>query len=312
MTSSLPDLTPAPTTLRIYTDDELLDAVSVMLGFHPCDSIVLVALSHGRVQVCARADIAPFLDETDDDVFASLWGRVSADQAIALAYHDDPVAGRRALEALDRHVPWPCEFLRVPNDVGERGAGGRSAVAAQAAYAGVRILPSREALGALFAPVGDAQGRRQALDAVLGRAPSQTLLEALALASQGLHAEVALTPEEAATLAVALHSEVLVHAVIDSMDVTCAERVRTLWLDVIRRADERASAPAHLAVALASWVLGDGATLNVALERCPQPEDDPWFRFLEVVRDAALPPTIWPELRAGLCERWAAGDEQCS
>lgn len=307
MTSLLPDLTPRPATLRVRTDDELLDAVPVMLGFHPRDSVVLVALHDGLVQVCARADIAPFLDQGGIDVFASLWGRVSADQAVALAYHDDPVVGRRALEALDRHVPWPCEFLRVPND--GAGGGGRSVVAAQAAYAGVRILPSREALGELFSPVGDAPGRSAALDSVLGRAPSDTFLEALALASRGLHEDVSLTPEQAATLAVALHSEVLVHAVVESMDASCAERARSLWIDVIRRVDARASAPAHLAVALASWVLGDGATLNLALERCEQPEDDPWFRFLEVVRDAALPPVIWPELRAGLCERWVAGEQ---
>ena len=309
MTIDLPD---AVAPLRAHGLPDLLHVIPSLLGFHPADSLVLVCIQGRRVVVTARVDLAAVPTAEDAAAcFASVWERFSVSSCLGVAYSRDADAAWAALEVLASVVPWgvPLDVARVDadrfftcaDDEGRPYDPAGSAMAAEAAYRGVRVLPDRQALAATLEPSLTADEMADALEAVIEARPERTIASALTLATSVMRRPRVLSPEEAATLAVAAFSPAFVEAIVTGIESTNAERALALWTSVVRATPEFAGAAAAVILAMAAWVSGDGALLNVCLERAaPHVGESQWFRFLDIAVRAALPPTQWDAVRSEL------------
>jgi Domain of unknown function (DUF4192) len=293
-----------PASLKISSPAELIAAVPYLLGFHPSDSVTVVAFRRGRVHFAGRHDLPPPGGDDDDARtaaahLAAVVIREGADSAVVIGYGAaGPVtpAVLRTAEALRRVAVPVFDVLRVtggrywsylcegdddcPVD-GRPCPPEHSAIAAAATYAGHVALPDREALVAQLAPVEGAE--RAAMAAATARARER--LSALAdrdaarldrLVRRAGRAAVRdaerrhrsggrLSDDEVAWLGVVL-SDVAVRDY-------AWERIgldrwqQTLWTDVLRRVEEAyVPAPASL-LSFAAWRAGVGALAWAAVER---------------------------------------------
>jgi hypothetical protein len=320
-------------TLRLRSPADLLAAVPYLLGFHPSDSIVVLALRGSRTVFHVRADAPPAgadaagLDELARHV-ATVVLRQRPTGALVVGYgaadRIDPVLGctRRALERAGVHL---VEVLRADKGrfwsylctdavccpaEGTLFDVSSSPVAAAATYAGCVALPDRAALETSVAPIHD-----PAMEAAVSECASD--LKVLRRGSSRRWRSVArralgealeryaiggrLADEELARLAVLVNH---IAARDDAWQKMLAGPPRdehvALWRDAIRRLPDRyVAAPATL-LALAAWRTGDGALAWVAVDRALAA--DPSYSMALLVAQAlqaGVPPSIFD----GLAER---------
>ncbi|WFE95487.1 DUF4192 domain-containing protein [Micromonospora sp. WMMD987] len=290
--------------LTVRSPADLIAAVPYLLGFHPVDSIVVVAMRGRRIVFAARADLPdpgtdPLLPAGHlGDVIA----RQHADAATVIGFGPpervtptlDAVRsaladlGLPVLDALRvtgrRYWSYLCEAPDCCPPDGTPYDPDASQVAAAAVYAGQVALPDRAALTAQVAP---AEGIDRAALRRAGDRAERRLLELLEAApasdefgertirragvaavrrSQRRHRHgERLTDDEVAWLTLLLtHLPVRDHA---WEHTDGREEDIALWGEVLRRAeDELVPAPACL-LAFAAWRAGQGALAAVALER---------------------------------------------
>jgi hypothetical protein len=171
---------------------ELIDSVPFLLGFHPCDSLVLVGLDRApggrdRVGISARVDLADLaVDPGIVGRCTAALARSGAHSAVVLIYDGEAAAGpndgapapalpwravvdevavalddaqltvRDALLVGDRY--WWSYLCTEPfccPPAGSPRSGPGSRAAAAAAYVGLSALPDRESLEGLLAPGAD-------------------------------------------------------------------------------------------------------------------------------------------------------------
>lgn len=300
-------------TLSVRSPADLIAVVPFLLGFHPADSVVVVALHRKRVVFAARADLPGPGDRAETgaaaDYIAEVVGRQRADAATVIGYGPadrvtpamDAVgaavdrAGLRVLDLLrvtgDRYWSYTCEDPHCCPADGVPFDPATSEVAAAAVFAGQVALPDRAALTGQVAPVGGTarESMRQATEraedrlvAVLDAAPANDLLGGRALRAAGESAVRAAIdpPTDATGLSddeVAWLSLLLTHIPIRdyAWERTDGEdRHLALWTDVLRRCDpDLAAAPASL-LAFAAWRAGQGALAVIALERAFEAQPD--------------------------------------
>jgi hypothetical protein len=317
-------------TLSVRSPADLIAAVPFLLGFHPTDSIVVVALRGKRVIFAARADLPGPGDRAGAgaaaDYIADVVGRQRADAATVIGYGPaervtpaiDAVGaavGRAGLRVLDllrvtdgRYWSYTCEDPQCCPADGVPFDPAASQIAAAAVFAGQVALPDRAALTGQVAPVGGParESMRRAderaedrLVAVLDAAPASDLLGGRALRAAGESAvRAAIDPQPDATGLsddeVAWLSLLLTHIPVrdHAWERTDGEdRHLALWSDVLRRCDpELAAAPASL-LAFAAWRAGQGALAVVALERAFEAQPDySMARLLDEVLRQGLTP----------------------
>ncbi|MEH0936853.1 DUF4192 domain-containing protein [Micromonospora psammae] len=290
--------------LTVRSPADLIAAVPYLLGFHPADSVVVVAMRGRRIVFVARADLPD--PGTDPRLPArhlgEVLGRQDAESATVLGYGPaervtpavDAVravladAGLTVLDALrvtaGRYWSYLCAAPDCCPPEGTPYDQAASQVSAAAVFAGQVALPDRAALTAQVAPVeGDAREalRRAAaraerrLLALLAEAPPADLLGGRTVRAAGVDAVRTalrthrrgerLTDDEVAWLSLLLtHLPVRDHA---WERTDGREEDISLWGDVLRRAEEELiAAPASL-LAFAAWRAGQGALAAVALER---------------------------------------------
>ncbi|MER7440286.1 DUF4192 domain-containing protein [Micromonospora avicenniae] len=291
-----------PPRLAVRSPADLLAAVPYLLGFHPADSVVVVAMRGRRVVFAARADLP---DPAEDQAgparhLASVVQRQRADAATVVGYGPvdratpavDAVrgalgeAGLVLLDALrvtdGRWWSYLCAEAGCCPAEGRPYEPGTSEVSASAVYAGQVALPDRGALVAQVAPVdGPARvAMRRATAAAEQRLarllpPTGEQLDEGQVRTAGVVAVreamrrqrrgERLSDDEVAWLSLLLtRIEVRDHAWerTDGRDRDIA-----LWTDVLRRAEpDLIAAPASL-LAFAAWRAGQGALAAVALER---------------------------------------------
>jgi hypothetical protein len=305
----------ADTSLHVSSLHEFLAAVPYLLGFHPSDSVVVVAFRNRRVLCAARTR-----PEDPVDHAASVLVRQGADAAAVIGYGDEqritpPV--QRMSEALrSRDVPVVDEFrvtggrywsLRCtdPDCCPAEGTPCRTdqtTVAAQATYDGQVVLPDRAALIAQLASVeGD---ERTAMSAATERAQAR-LAEALPqgvrrtgraavrTAESRYRGGRRLTDDEVAWLGLLLvETQIRDYAWLR----TAGEDWRIeLWADVLRRVDPLyVPAPASL-LSFAAWRKGQGALANAALERALAAEPYyPMAQLIGQILHEGVPPDLIP------------------
>ncbi|HWG99322.1 MAG TPA: DUF4192 domain-containing protein [Pilimelia sp.] len=320
---------PAP-RLTVRSSTDLIAVVPYLLGFHPTDSLTVVALRRQSIVFVARTDL-PGLDTPPAARAAAvaqlaagvarqrvdaavLAGYGAADRvgavlpAVRAALADRQVPVRAALRVADGRI-WSllcadacCPADGVPYDPRS------SAVAAAATVAGHVALPDRAALVAQLAPVTgpgrEAMHRATAraesrLDALLGDAALADLLGGRAVRAAGeASVDAALTGgRRAARLADDEAAWLTVLLRYLPVRDHAWERVGPddwqldLWSDLTRRAEpDHVAAPASL-LAFAAWRTGRGALASVALDRALA--DDPGYAMARLLRDAVdqgLPP----------------------
>jgi hypothetical protein len=277
----------ADTSLHVSSLHEFLAAVPYLLGFHPTDSVVVVALKDRRVLCAARAGCDDPVDHT-----AEVLVRQGAEAAAVIGYGEyervTPAVQRLSAVLTSRNVAVVDEFRVTggrywsyrctdpdccPPD-GTPCRSEESVAAAQATYDGQVLLPDRDALVARLAPVtGDEQAAMSAaterarirLAEALPHGIRRTGRAAVRTAEVRYRSGGRLTDDEVAWLGMVLvETKIRDYAWMR----TAGEDWRIeLWTDVTRRVDPLyVPAPAAL-LGFAAWRRGQGALANAALDR---------------------------------------------
>ena len=303
----------ADPSLHVSSRHEFLAAVPYLLGFHPADSVVVVAFRDRRVLCAARAG-------RDDPVAhtAEVLRRQGADAAAIIGYGGyeqvTPAVQRMSAALRARDVPVVDEFRVTdgrywsyrctdPDCCPPEGTPCRvdqTVVAAQATYDGQVLLPDREALVARLAAVTGPE--RAAMSAATERARDR-LAEAMppGVRRSGRAAVRAaevryrsggrLTDDEVAWLGMLLvETGIRDYAWVR----TAGEDWRiALWTDVLRRVDPLyAPAPASL-LGFAAWRQGQGALANAAIQRALAAEPHyPMAHLIGQILHEGVPPDL--------------------
>lgn len=299
-------------TLHVRDLTDLLGVIPSLLGFHPTDSLVLVCLREGRVAVTARADLAHLTStEALAACFDPLWDRFFDAYVIAVAYTPDAALAWWTLDALQVVMPpdMPLDaahadghrWRREPDGPGVPYDPATSALAAEAAYRGLPVLPGRDALADSLGPVISEAEFLNALETVADRGLDDMIEVAVRLTAQLMREPRAIDAVEAATLALAAFSPAFADSTVCVIDTANAGAARALWTSVVRCTAGYTSAGASVLLGMAAWIGGDGALMNVCLERAaPYAAEQQWFRFLEIASKVALPPSEWDAVRRDL------------
>jgi len=314
-------------SLRLTCPEDLIAAAPSLLGFHPHDSVVLIAA--GRPSFQARVDV-PGLDDPDevvDEVVALLETPVArhgiaavvllyfcTDHARALRVHEPLVrvleeGGVRVPEAL--HVT-PTDYAsliepgpprRHPYEVGGHP------LLAEAVFEGRQIQPDRAALAAEVA--GDRDAAR-AVGAALARTRFAPALAEAAWAAAAVASlvEAGEAPDDvtAARLVGGLAiPEVRDAHWVDHSGSVAAAHAR-VWAGLLRRCPDRTLPAVASLTAMLRFRSGDGARAWCALDRAP----DAAGHSLGSLVTALLTHGISP---AEVDQCWAgrqAGDRPCA
>jgi hypothetical protein len=311
--------------IRLSDPSELIAAVPHLLGFHPRDSVILLALHGKRLGLTLRADLventqAPLLAE---QLLPPIVRQRPTGVALVVIGGDSTPDGdlphRALVDALDGvlngaglpvvHAAWAAQTMRGapwrcyddPLCAGVVADPTTSPLAAATVAAGAVTFSSREEMAELVAEEDPAALQRRAmlLDEADAEHPMSARLVAERLAQlKDLHRAAAardltLSDNTVAEVASALCD----HRVRDACLPWCsgpgAAAAERLWLALARAtpAPERAE-PAAL-LALAAYLRGDGAlagvALDAALRACPQHS---LSGLLRAALDAGLPPKL--------------------
>ncbi|MGW3893925.1 DUF4192 domain-containing protein [Micromonospora profundi] len=290
--------------LAVRSPADLLAAVPYLLGFHPADSVVAVALLGRQIIFAARADLPdPSTDPVDQARhLAGVIHRQGAEAATVVGYGPpdrvtpsvDAVrialtgAGLDVLDALrvtdGRWWSYLCTEADCCPPEGRPYDPAANPVTASAVFAGQVALPDRAALVAQVAPVqGSARDALRAatvradrrLADLIEHASASDLLGGRAVRSAGAAAireaqrrqrcDELLDDDEVAWLCLLLtHLPVRDHA---WERTDGRDRDIALWTDVLRRAEPEFTAAPGALLAFAAWRAGQGALAAVALER---------------------------------------------
>lgn len=316
---------PAAGRIRLSDPAELIAAVPHLLGFHPHDSVVLLALHGKRLGLTLRADLVD--DAQAPQLAEQLLLPIARQRPTGVALiviggdltPDDDPPHRALVDVLDDmltsaglplvHAAWtaqttggaPWRCYDDPLCAGTVSDPGASPLAAATVAAGAVTFGSREEMVALLAGEDPAtlQRRSVLLDAADADHPMSSALVAQRFAQlRELHraaaaGNVALSDKVVTEVASALCD----HRVRDACLPWCsgpgAVAAERLWMALVRAtpAPERAE-PAAL-LALVAYLRGDGAlagvALDAALQACPQHS---LSGLLRAALDGGLPPEV--------------------
>jgi hypothetical protein len=317
---------------RLRTEQDLLALVPHTLGFHPEESMVLVALDTGGRPVCGRVDLP---DDPADLALCVDQLLVAAAQhqaltALVVVYSADACwaddAGGLlvlALEAQDIRVVcgiradgrrwFPLELaMQDPDDplleVGEEYDVRAHPFTAEAVVGGHVTLGSREELRATLRPDATLVAQVEAAAERLGplsRRRARLVREgewlrrkvvSLTSGRRGHLSEVGSdwSPKDAARAIRDLHHQDLRDLVWCDLTRDAAEQHTEVWRSLLRRAPEADAAPVAAVLAFTAWLAGHGALAWCAVERAvAQDPGNVLAGLVAQALDGALPPSSW-------------------
>lgn len=307
-------------TLHVRSTTDLVEVVPTLLGFHPEDSLVLIAIVDGTIAVTARVDL-PCEGAGTVEGLRAVWRRFPTADLVGIAFSDDPARAWFALDEFDHSVPPGLGRLLVhadgahwfgaPHAHGVPYDGLGSVHLAEATYRGRAVRGSRDELRALVEPGCTPAEVTASLDRVARRAAGMADLvrDGLALVEAHDAAPGDLDLDDATLLCLASHDPGFLDAALLSTVRENAEQRLSLWLQVVRGSVPNCAGYALAAAGLAAWVSGEGALQVVCLEaavgrRGPQV----WFDFLDGVNAEAVEPSRWEALRAAFLADAALDD----
>lgn len=313
---------PVVQKLRLSSPGDLVEAVPYLLGFHPEDSLVALAMRgrHRRLAFTMRIDLPdPGADMAHlaDDI-ADCLARAGAEQA-ALVVVGNTAAGYAGpphdalIEAVARALPerrielteavysgagrwwsYTCGNPVCCPVEGTPTAYGTSRVAAAATYAGLVALPSREALERSLEPIGDATpAMRPALIGAVHAAAARDADPAdraanragsIAFIMAAIDDGPALSDEAAARLIVSLADAGVRDACCQWSQTPRSASARRLWIQLARRAVAPFDSEPLCLLAWFAYLDGDATLAAMAVERCLR--SDPDHRLALLLREA--------------------------
>ncbi|AGL21660.1 DUF4192 domain-containing protein [Actinoplanes sp. N902-109] len=315
--------------LTIRSVSELLSVVPFLIGFHPDDSLVVVATDGSMVMFAFRTDL-PAVGADDLDALAPVLqlARLTIphrpDEVILLGYGEGvrvtPAlqrlstvltrAGITVVEELritgGRYWSYTCDNLICCPAEGKLCPSPNSVLAAEATFAGAVALRNRKEFEAQLAPVtgeqraamaeagARASSRLRALGGDTGRDRPERLVQragraAVRSAEKCAGQGTGLTDDEVAWLVLLLQYGTVRDYA--WMRIGTESRHVALWAEVVRRADPTYVAPAASLLAFAAWRAGEGPLASVAIERALAA--DPGYAMamtMHGVLCAAVPP----------------------
>ena len=306
------------TRLRISGPADLVAVVPYLLSFHPRESLVAVLIASGRVVVTARLDLPP-VDGADQVAQEIGWlaDRQRADEVVVIAYSADADRARAILGRLMGELPdaplsdaiyvdgtrwWSvaCRQGCCPPE-GRPYEVEAHPLAAEAVFAGLGVRADRDELRQLVAgpPPDDHErllARAAGLAAELAAAGPEAGDLVEATVSAALSARERPSTDTLLGLALMCRQVLVRDRAWALMERPTAPEHVQLWSDVVAvTPPELAAAPVCL-LGVAAWINGDGALLNICLDRIA--EVDPSYtlgHLLGDISDRALPPTYWDE-----------------
>ncbi|MBN9103602.1 MAG: DUF4192 domain-containing protein [Propionibacteriaceae bacterium] len=305
--------------LQARDPGDIAQVVPHLIGFQPHESLVVIVTLQGRIQVTARADLADVVPPgSAEDLLDRIWNRFPTAGAHLIAYTSDHDIGWALLRRCENHLPPFADrgSMIVDADTWHSGDGESGPVdphgrlAAEAAYLGLAVLPSRAELDARFANAEDTPALYAAQDRALATLPDPDDNDAIAARVRALLARNLPDPHQRdgtadIPQADALQLAALVAAgtgrdlALVSISRDNADQHLQLWRSVVNQNPASgAEMPLHLA-GMAAWVSGDGASAVVALERA-QAIAGPGIRphaLLQALIDQVVHPDTWPQLR---------------
>ncbi|WP_338012106.1 DUF4192 domain-containing protein [Actinoplanes friuliensis] len=327
------------TKLKVSSPAELISAVPFLIGFHPEDSLTVVAMRGPVVAFSVRADL-PELDTPVEEARAAILHladvvvRQQVQAVVIIGYGEEKRVAPAVLRISDiftlaglvvidelrvedgRFWSFLCADPSCCPEDGVPCLPRDSVMAAEATFAGAVALPSREVFLARVAPVtGD---DREAMTAATTRAMKR--LSVLAPAESPFLHQVRRAGREAVRAAercyrvggrltdddVAWLGLLLMHVPVRDyawMRTGTKEWELSLWSDLMRRVEPiYAPAPASL-LAFVAWRSGNGVLASVAVERAlDEQEDYALARLVDRVLTDGVHPAIldgWPALAGG-------------
>ncbi len=309
--------------VSIRSEADVLALVPFTLGFHPEDSLVLVALGPDNRPFHARIDLPDDVDELPllPPPLVRAARRNGTERAVVVLYTDDHCMAEAAASLMvaalqtegiacllalradgQRWYPQlagPIDgraLEGVPYDVRSHE------LTSQSVLEGRVTLGSRRQLVDSLAPidpvlVDDVAAAHASLPALvltdrqLLAAEGRWLLEQLAL---WMTTSVAPSPAVTARVLRAGGAQQLRDRVWCEITAESADRHVELWRDVVRRSPEELVAPAAALLAFAAWLAGDGALGWCAVDRALSADPDHTLaRLVGQALDNAVPPSTW-------------------
>ncbi|MBK8462514.1 MAG: DUF4192 family protein [Nigerium sp.] len=301
--------------IRLDSLTDLVECVPVLVGFHPRESMVLVAVEDGRVVLTARSDLPPEGVGSVVPQLDAVWRRLPRATIVAMAFSESLVLAWLSLADIDEALPCDRERVLVhvdrerwydaPDADGVRYDAVGSAHLAHAAFSGRIVRASRDELRTLVEARRAPADLLPALERLTARKlrSRDLLVEARALvrAHDSGTGVVEFDLDQATLLSIATHDLGFLDATIGSMTRENAPGRLGLWLHVVRESVPRAAGPAIVAAGLAAWLAGEGALATVCLEalggiRAPAA----WSGVLEQINADAAHPDEWEVRRDGV------------
>jgi hypothetical protein len=315
----------SPNALRLRSPADVVSAVPYLIGFHPTDSVVVLACDNGQGAYAVRLDLTA--QDALLEHIADLVARRRPEAVILAGYgaagRVTPMVERvrdrlqargvRLREALrvegDRFWSYLCSNLSCCPPEGTRVDVSASPIAAAAIAGGLVALPDRGELTRMLAPVGG-EGMRQAIARAEARVarwaeegvdvvPARMATEGVPLVRLVVERACAgsnpPSDDEVAWLGILLASIRVRDEAWVRMRQPDLDAHIHLWRHVLTRVSEPyAAAPACL-LAYAAWRTGEGALANIALDRAFAA--DPHYsmaRLLQELFISGLPPWSLP------------------
>lgn len=311
---------------------DLLAAVPFLVGYHPTNSIVVIALHEETIGMAMRIDYPEEVDLDQIDSLATHLIREDADSALVVAYVPDAVFDSEYLlspirDAIAMRGILLRECLEVRGDrwrstiCGDDGccppegnpmpSHEESRVAAEQVAKG-QPLPygSVEEMRASLAPAGIDPALEKALDEVEGidydgdevlAHQREGAIAVNEIAQEFAEKGISEDTQKIATLLVRLHD---LHVRDYAMGITNEENLDTVWAMwrwLMRIAPDGYVAPVATLFAVTSYERGDGALAQKALERAFDDDSKyPLARLLRRSFAAGWPPSSFAQMRADL------------
>lgn len=309
---------------------DLLNALPVMFGFRPEDSIVAIAASGPRHRVGFRLRMdMPAM--TDVDRAAALvvahLAHQGAEAAMILAVTPQTDVAARLVPAIEGRLgsirpllgAWADgeRFWTTFDDCAAEGhpyeTSEHHVSVVQAIAAGQEILPDRAALAAKLQPIAGERRRwlnhaaetvAMQVAAAIDSHPNESVVDVamadLAPALGAASGRRPLSDDQTLRLAVWATDVPVRDALFALITPDNARDMVGLWSHVARCAPPWISAPALCLAGFAAWLSGDGALALIAAERAREIDRDyPMAGLLLSILEAAVPPSSWRQFDDG-------------
>lgn len=299
-----------PTRISVNSITDFVEVIPTLLGFHPHESVVLLAIDHGEVVVTARTD-AGACERGLAPALSSLWQRYPAALFWVFGFCSVAMDGWRAVARLDAEMPRflhrrliavdETRWYDTPASPGVGYDRHGSVHLVRAAYAGKAVLNSRAELVSMIEPTRSVQEMAASWRRVRSSVGAISDLctraaEVIQEAEQGCGHP---SWDDVTVLCQAAEHLPFLDEQLWALTAQRAQRQRDLWLQVVRGSPLSRRSGALVALGLSSWLCGDGALQVVCLEDLrARTKPSAWIDLLDLINSAALSPQHWGALVA--------------